>query len=181
MYDGTWDKAPTMGWIGVQVHPQRTNDPRAGLEPLCEHLDLYERMLAQSFASGAALRFNALRLYDTEETKRLVKKWVDWAKEYREILTSDIIHVRRPDGRDIDCILHVNPQLDIKGPAMVFNPMDAPLNRMLRLPLYYTGLKKAAMVRIEDGPEKEFALDANARVEIPISVSPQGFTWLTVQ
>ena len=42
---------------------------------------------------------------------------------YRDILTSDIIHVRFPDMQSIDAYLHVNPSLtDHKGLGMVFNP-----------------------------------------------------------
>jgi hypothetical protein len=51
-----------------------------------------------------------------------VKKWVGFYKKHRAILDSDIIHVRRPDGRDIDCMMHVNPQLKERALAMVYNP-----------------------------------------------------------
>ena len=122
-----------------------------------------------------------MELYDTAQTKALVKKWVDWAKKYREILMSDIIHVRRPDGRDIDCLLHVNSQTAIKALAMVFNPTPETVQRELRLPLYYTGLKRTARVRIEEGREKDFALDARACASIPVKVPPQGATWLTIR
>ena len=37
------------------------------------------------------------RLYDSDETKTLVSKWVSFYKKYRDILISDIVHVRRPD------------------------------------------------------------------------------------
>jgi hypothetical protein len=37
-----------------------------------------------------------------------MKHWVDFYKRYRGILDSDIVHVRRPDGRDLDVMLHVN-------------------------------------------------------------------------
>jgi len=181
IYDGTWDKTPPMGWIGLPIQPQRTNDPRAGLEPLHEHLDEYERYLAQSFASGAAVRISGARLYDADETKAMVKKWVAWRERYRDILASDIIHVRRPDGRDIDCILHVNPALETKALAMVFNPTDAPVHRALQLRLYYTGLRESAKVRIENGRPKTYQLDSNAEIEVPVELRPEGFTWLTVQ
>jgi hypothetical protein len=48
---------------------------------------------------------------------------VDWYKKHRPILTSDLIHVQRPDGRDLDCLLHVNPQLEEKGLVLCFNPL----------------------------------------------------------
>ena len=43
---------------------------------------------------------------------------------YRDILTSDIIHVRFPDMQSIDAFLHVNPSPSaaLRGLAMVFNP-----------------------------------------------------------
>ena len=37
------------------------------------------------------------RLYDSVEVMELVKKWVGFYKSYRDILISDIVHVRRPD------------------------------------------------------------------------------------
>ena len=37
------------------------------------------------------------RLYDGDKTMQLVKKWVDFYKMYRDVLISDIVHVRRPD------------------------------------------------------------------------------------
>ena len=39
----------------------------------------------------------SFRLYDTDATMQVVKKWVDFYKTYRDILISDIVHVRRPD------------------------------------------------------------------------------------
>ncbi len=39
----------------------------------------------------------------TPQTRAIVRKWVDWFKRYRDILTSDIIHCGRPTGRSIQC------------------------------------------------------------------------------
>ncbi|UCF17197.1 MAG: hypothetical protein JSW59_07005, partial [Phycisphaerales bacterium] len=153
----------------------------ATLEPLSEHLDAYEAHLAQNFGSGVQACYRGPRLYDTEQTKALVKKWVDFYKEYRDILDSDIIHVRRPDGRDIDCILHVNPQLKHKGLAMVYNPLDHQVRRQLKLPLYYTGLTKTARIREQRGRYKQYRLDRKYNVEIPVSVAPNGVTWFVIE
>ncbi len=46
---------------------------------------------------GVSACYRGYRVYDSDETKALVKKWVDFYKKYRDILTSDIVHVRRPD------------------------------------------------------------------------------------
>jgi alpha-galactosidase len=121
------------------------------------------------------------RLYDAPETRNLVKKWVDFYKKHRAILDSDIIHVRRADGRDIDCILHVNPDLEEKGLAMVYNPLDEPIERKLTLPLYYTGLKENAEIRIKDGKPKSYKLNSDCEVEVPVHVEANGVTWLIIE
>ncbi len=181
IFDGTWKKTPGMGWMFVPLVQYHGGGAAATLEPLSEHLDAYGAHLAQNFGSGVQACYRGPRLYDTDETKALVKKWVDFYKEYRDILDSDIIHVRRPDGRDIDCILHVNPQLKRKGLAMVYNPLDRPVKRQLKLPLYYTGLTKTARIREQRGDSKKYRLDRGYNVEVPISMGPTAVTWFVIE
>ena len=118
------------------------------------------------------------RLYDTEQTKALVKGWVAWYKKYRAILNSDIIHVRRPDARDVDCILHVNRGLKERGLVLVFNPTPKPMKRILRLPLYYTGLKKIAHIRKAENQPGAFHLDQKYYVNLPIKIPAGGLSGL---
>ena len=181
LFDGTWKKTPSMGWMFVPLVQYHGGGAAATLEPLSEHLDAYGAHLAQNFGSGAQACYRGPRLYDTNETKAVVKKWVDFYKEYRDILDSDIIHVRRPDGRDIDCILHVNPQLKIKGLAMVYNPLDMAVKKELKLPLYYTGLTKTARIRRQQGKSRRYKLDRAYNVKIPIDIAPKAITWFVVQ
>ena len=61
---------------------------------------------------------------------------MDFYKEHRAILDSDVIHVRRPDGQDYDGLLHVNPQLDVKGLLMLYNPLEQPIKKSIDLNLY---------------------------------------------
>ena len=154
-----------------------TNDPRVGLEPLCENLDRYEQQLIQFLGSGCHLTIRGNRLYDTPETKQLVSKWINWFKEYRDILTSDIIHVSRPTGRDLDCMMHVNPFIKHKGMVIVFNPTDRDITKEMRLPLYYTGLKGKVTIITSDGSKKNYPLDQNGNLLLPVSVTAQGTSW----
>ena len=181
IYDGTWHKLPPMGWMTLQLVGFYTNDPRVGLEPLCENLERYEQQLIQYLASGCHLTIRGNRLYDTPETKQMVSKWIHWFKKYRDILTSDIIHVSRPNGRDLDCIMHVNPFIQHKGMVVVFNPTDRDITKEMRLPLYYTGLKGKAIVMAEDGKRKEYKLDDEAHLSLPVSVKAQGTTWFLIE
>ena len=92
----------------------------ASIEPLNEHLDHYEMMLVRNIGMGIQSALPGPRLYDTETTKAMVTRVVFWYKKYHNILESDIIHLRRADGRDIDYMMHVNPELKEKGFLMVF-------------------------------------------------------------
>lgn len=179
VYEGTWEKTPSMGWMLVPLVSHMRSD--ALDSPLSANLKTYELYLAQYLGAGVQACWRGPRLYDTEETKALVKKWVGFYKQYRLILESDVIHVRRPDYQDVDCILHVNPQLAPKGLAMVFNPLDRPVKRTLQLPLYYTGLKETARIREQEGPSAEYQLDRQYGVKLPIDMPAQSVTWFVIE
>ena len=181
IYDGTWAKTPSMGWMFVPLVEYHGGGKAATLEPLSEHLDAYEAHLVQNFGAGVQACYRGPRLYDTEETKELVKGTVDWYKKYRDILNSDIIHVRRPDGKDWDCILHVNPWLSQKGLAMVYNPTNKTIEKLLVLPLYFAGLSMKAKIREKEGKAVTYPLDRNYEVEIPVKIAPKSFTWFVIE
>ncbi|HNT89879.1 MAG TPA: hypothetical protein PKL84_18595, partial [Candidatus Hydrogenedentes bacterium] len=181
IYDGTFEKTPSMGWMFVPLVEYHGGGPAATLEPLAEHLDAYAWHLAQNFGSGVQACYRGPRLYDTDETKAVVKEWVGFYKAHRAILDSDIIHVRRADGQRLDCMLHANAQLPERGLAMVYNPADAPQAENLQLPLYYTGLTETARVRERDGEAKEYVLDRFFRIHLPVSLSARGYTWFLIE
>ena len=135
LYDGTWEKTPSMGWTFVPLVEYQGGGTAATLEPLSEHLDAYEAHLVQNFGYGVQACYRGTRLYDADSTKALVQKWIAWYKKYREILNADVIHLRRPDGRDLDGILHVNPAGREKGLALFFNPTGAAIEKPIRRPL----------------------------------------------
>lgn len=181
IYDGTRTKLPTMGWMTLQLVGFYSNDPKIGLEPLCDNLDKYEANLIQLLGSGCQLTIRGNRLYDTPETKQLLSKYIDWFKKYRDILTSDIIHVSRPTGRDLDCIMHVNPFIQHKGMVIVFNPTDRDITKEMRLPLYYSGLKDKATVVASDGTSSEYMLDQKGNLLLPVSIKAQGASWFLIE
>jgi hypothetical protein len=178
IYDGTWEKTPSMGWMFVPLTEYQGGRAAATLEPLKDHLDAYEQHLAQNFGFGVQACYRGPRLYDSEETKAVVKRWVDFYKTHRAILDSDVIHLRRADGRDWDGMLHVNPATPERGLAMLFNPTGEALKRRVRLPLYYAGLREAATVRVEGGPARKVRLARDFSTEIDVTI-PAG-RWTNV-
>lgn len=181
IYDGTWHKIPTMGWMTLQLVGFYTNDPKVGLEPLAENIDRYESGLVQHLGSGCQFTVRGNRLYDSPKIKAMVKKWTDWYKQNRDILNSDIIHMGRPTGRDIDCILHVNSQLKTKGLAVIFNPTKQAIQKDLKLPLYYTGLTETASIAQQQRSPQKYKLDREYCVDFPISIQPESFTWIVIE
>jgi hypothetical protein len=121
------------------------------------------------------------RLYDTEQTKQTVIGVIQWYKKYREILNSDIIHLRRADGRDWDGILHVNPQLKTKGLLMLYNPTGKAINRHIQLPLYYTGLTQIARISEQGRSSKVYHLKRDYNVNFDCTIPANGYTWFTVE
>ena len=181
IYDATYEKTPSMGWMFVPLVEYHGGGAAATFEPLCEHLDDYESHLAQNFGSGVIACYRGPRLFDTEQTKTVVKKWVDFYKKYRPILDSDLIHVRRPDGRSIDCVLHANAQINPCGLAMLYNPTRTVQRMTLKLPLYYTGLSEIAKVREKEGESKCYKIDRHYNIEIPIEVEARSVSYLVIE
>jgi hypothetical protein len=181
IYDGTWEKTPSMGWMFVPLVQYHGGGAAATLEPLHEHLEEYRTRLFQNFSSGVQACYRGPRLFDASETEAMVNREVSWYKAHRAILNSDIIHLRRGDGRDWDGILHVNPRLKEKGLAVIYNPLNRAIRRTIVLPLYYTGLKMKARVRERDEAAKEYVLDCDRSVAVTLEIPPKGYTWLVIE
>jgi len=181
IFDGTWEKTPSMGWMFVPLTQYQGGGAAATIEPLREHLPHYRQRLMNLFGAGVQACYRGPRLYDAPETRAIVKKWVDFYKKHRPILDSDIIHVRRPDGRKPDCILHVNPHLKEKGLAVVYNPTGQAVEEQLVLPLYYTGIKDLAQIREREGESMEFQLDRQFKVTLPLRIEAYAMTWFVIK
>ena len=182
IFDGTWTKTPSMGWMFVPLTQYHGGGAAATIEPLNEHLDHYERMLASNLALGVQAVYRGTRLYDTPRVRDAVKRWVDWYGEHRDILESDLIHGRRADGQDLDWMLHVNPRLEARGMLVVFNPLEVEARRELEVDLYYTGLTERVLVAGGVGCAAgeslgTLALDRFHRLRIDVRVPPGRMAW----
>ncbi len=181
VYDGTWTKTPSMGWMFVPLVQYHGGGAAATIEPLKDHLRHYGQRLANLFGAGVQACYRGPRLYDAPETKALVKKWVDFYRKHRRILDGDIIHIRRPDGRDYDAILHVDPAGETKGLLMVYNPLKTPIERELTVNLYYTGLENKASIAERDGAPHVISLDRRYNAVIPVRIPAQSQTWFVIR
>ena len=181
IYDGLWEKTPCMSWGFVPLTKYQGGDSNAVLEPLSAHLQDYKQLMMQYYGAGVQACYRGPRLYDTEETKQTVIGVIHWYKKYRDILNSDVIHLRRADGRDWDGIMHVNSGLKTKALVMLYNPLREKMERTITLPLYFTGLTTTAQVSEKRGKTKEYKLNRNYEIEVTVALAPDSYTWLVVK
>lgn len=181
IFDATWNETPSMVWGFVPLTKYQGGNDDAILEPLSQHLDSYEQLMMQYYGAGVQACYRGPRLYDTEDTRKVVAGVVSWYKKYRDILNSDLLHLRRADGRDWDGILHVNPNLPQKGLAMLYNPLNEPITRTIKLPAYFTGQHNAVKIREKEGVAKSVKVDRDYQVTLSVTIPAKGYTWLVME
>ena len=181
IFDATWEEMPSMVWGFVPLTRYQGGGEEAVLEPLGNHLKDYEQLMMQYYGAGVQACYRGPRLYDTDKTKQLVVKTIGWYKKYRDILNSDIIHLRRADGRDWDGFIHINPHLKQKALVMLFNPTKEKITRKIKLPLYYTGLSTTATVKEKDNTVRKYSLNRDYEIEVTVAIEPENYTWLVVE
>lgn len=181
IFDGTWESTPAMRWSFIPLTQYHGGGAAATIEPLNEHLDHYEMMLACNLGMGIQSVLRGPRLYDTESTKTMVKRMTDWYRKYRGILESDILHLKKADGRGIDYMMHVNPKLKEKGMFMVYNPTDKTIKKTVKVPLYYTGLTDVAKVKEQGGKVKTYYLDRKYFIEMEVEVKANWYNWYVIE
>jgi hypothetical protein len=181
IFDGTWSKTPSMGWMFVPLSEYHGGGAAATIEPLDEHLDHYQQMLQSNLGLGVQACYRGPRLFDTDRTRDMLARNVAWFKKYREILESDVVHGKRADGRDLDWMLHVNPHLKRKGMLLVYNPTDDPITKSIRVSFYYTGLTDTIVLKEKDSEAKSIQLDRDYCRDIEVTVEANGMNWFVIE
>jgi hypothetical protein len=181
IYDGTWEKMPSMAWTFVPLTEYHGGGEEATLEPLKDHLDAYGDHMAQNYGSGVQACYRGPRLYDSDSTKFLVQAQIDHYKKYRAILNSNLIHLRRPNGRTWDGFMHVNPELHEKAFIMLFNPTGKEIKERIKIPLYYTGRNNDIMISEKEDPMEKQKMNRDYEIYIDVSIPSKGYTWYVIR
>ena len=63
---------------------------------------------------------------------------------------------------------------------MVYNPLNEPIRRKLKVNLYYTGLKDKVMVSEQEGTARCLPLDGNGQAEFDVVIPAKSQTWFTL-
>ncbi len=181
IYDGTWTKTQSMGWMFVPLSQYHGGGAAATIEPLAEHLDHYEARLANLIGSGTQACYRGPRLYDTQATREVVCKWTNFFKDHREVLGGDLIHLRRANGRDWDGWMTVNPAGRERGLAFFYNPLETEVRQIIQLPVYYTGLTAKARVTMEQGSPQVMPISTEHQLAFELAIPPRSRTWVLLE
>ena len=185
IFDGSIQKTPSMGWMFVPLTQYHGGGKAATIEPLKDHLDHYEVMLASNLGAGVQAVYRGHRLYDSPKVRKRVRGWIDWYKTYRGILESDIIHTssKRADGYSPDWVFHANPNTKQKGMWVSFNPLKTNVEQRVKLNVYYTGLTDTVKIIPEGNLSKTLHLPINQhhQINVPIKWSPNEIRWFTIE
>ena len=147
-YKGTFGKLPSMAWSFVPINKYHGGGNAAYFAPLTKNFKDYEWTVFQHFVSGVIPCFRGKNIYDSPETMNMVKKWSDFYKKYRDVINGITVHFMPPrfDEKnhqrtsDLDAILNLYPQGDVRGVLAVFNQTDRKIKKTIKVPLYYSGL-----------------------------------------
>jgi hypothetical protein len=182
VFDGTWNKAVTMGWMFVPLSEYHGGGAAATIEPLDQHRDHYGARFANLLGAGVQACWRGPRLYDTDATRDLVRSWTAWFRARRPILEADVVHGRRPDGRDVDWLLHVDARGATKALLAVHNPLDVDVERTLRVDLRLAGVAPGGEASVrDDSPDAgeswpvRAVVGADGRAAIAVRVPARGF------
>ncbi len=147
-YKGTFGKIPSMGWSFIPLSVYHGGGKAAAFAPLGKNIFDYEWSVFQHVMSGVLPCFRGKRLFDDEASKQMLKKWVSFYKKYSRIINGITVHFMPPvidendKGRtkDLDCILNVVPDGEVRGVLAVFNQTDREIKKTVKVPLYYANI-----------------------------------------
>ena len=125
MYDDLYHYIPTVGWMFLPLVQYHGGGDAATFEPLSDHIVEYEWGLAQYFGAGVAACYRGWRLYDSNRTRDVVLRWVSFFKKYRQILTSDVVHVRRADMQVLCLLMHWLKTVNTFASSLVYSSLQA--------------------------------------------------------
>ncbi|MEG1426646.1 MAG: hypothetical protein RSC76_03055 [Oscillospiraceae bacterium] len=64
---------------------------------------------------------------------------------------------------------------------MFFNPTNKEIIRNIKLPLYYTGLKKKARIKEQEGKWTTVQLNEDCTANLTVTIPANGYTWYVIE
>jgi hypothetical protein len=106
------------------------------LEPMEDHASEYNAYLANCFGYGFQGKCFQHVPYEGPKSKAAVLRWLNFWKSHADFFEKGyLLHVKEPDGKNLDAVLHV--LLEDSQPRallVVYNPLEQAQEAELKLP-----------------------------------------------
>jgi hypothetical protein len=64
---------------------------------------------------------------------------------------------------------------------MICNPLDSPITRKIKLPLYYPGLSTVAHLREKEGKMQSIPISRNYSIDVTVKIAAHSYTRLVIE
>ena len=64
---------------------------------------------------------------------------------------------------------------------MIYNPLEEPITRTIKVPVYYTGIKDKVKVQEQKGKTKTYHIDKDYNIELTFSVPARGYNYFVMR
>ena len=187
LYDATYEWLTSQGWAFIPIDNYDGGGVEAIFAPLEVNVRDYDFAWATFFGYGVAgVCWRGMSFYDGPLSQAVVTKWIIFYKMWRETLTyGALVHVRRPDGQNLDAVLHTNPTGGAQGESgllFVYNPTGVTINSLLSVNLYYTGLTDIASFSLENnGMPNNHTLARDYTVLVNVTLEAGAYEWWVIR
>ena len=77
--------------------------------------------------------------------------------------------------------LHVNPEGEEKGVLMLFNPLEVPITRQLKIPVYYTGLSDKVRIGEREGKMKTLQVSRDYTISLMVTIPAKSYNYFILK
>ncbi len=133
-------KLSSMLFTPVILNNLISENKNSTFEPLEQKFDLFLKSLTSSVLLGISPFVFGTRLFYNKESKELLLSVVKIFKELNELLNSNSVTLNFYDGEDLDYSVSAHNKGFNRGIISIFNNTDKNINKVIKVPLYYTGL-----------------------------------------
>jgi hypothetical protein len=171
VFDSTIGRLPTSGTLWVGDIASATNASWNGRynssHDRCEgrpRLACIDFLMAGYYINAVQAGIHTSQLWndwdpDKTEIQRIMLKWTTFYKAHGKprtagapgVLLDKLIHLQRPDSRNLEANLHVtaDPTMPVRALLAIVNPTNVSISESLTLPLWYADMKPNDRVNIE--------------------------------
>ena len=113
-------------------NPQQADCP--SLEPMDEKAHLYDLALGFCFGYGFMGKVFCRRAFDGPRSEAIIKRWIGFWKDHEDFFRKGaLVHLREPDGKGLDGIVHVLKGDKPRALVVAYNPTNEERTEILEL------------------------------------------------